>query len=200
MGNSIPGVPAVPTDEIKEQAKTVMETFGPLYAKSFAIGLIQQLRKEAEAKAADADDFQLLEPPVPSDILCRGYVSKMGGFMKGWKRRWFVATNQADNFQIVYFASEEDEGDLSKKKGEIQPCGYRVKRLEMEEEVKEFGEHALTLKPWGRRRQWFLRFDSQEDLERWEPTLKMACSKVCAVLGGLRIVWYSARRVRCLQH
>lgn len=177
MGN-LAGMPEMPTEDIKATCKEVMTTFVPLYTKSFALGLIQQLRAEAEAKASDADGFQLLTPPVPSDVLRRGFVSKKGGFMSGWKRRFFVATNQADNFRILYFAAQEDQTDPRKKKGEIQPCGYRVKHLTMEEEVKEFGEHALTLKPYGRRRQWFLRFDNAEELKEWTEVLRIACRRV----------------------
>ena len=84
--------------------------------------------------------LKLLEdvaPEKPVSEIRNGWMEKKGGFMSGWKKRWFVATNKADNFAIVYFASEEDARDPKKKKGMIQPCGLRVKRLEMERKLKE---------------------------------------------------------------
>lgn len=43
---SIPGLPEMPVEDIKTIAKTTMTTFAPIYAKSFAIGLVNQLKKE----------------------------------------------------------------------------------------------------------------------------------------------------------
>lgn len=32
-----------------------------------------------------------------------GYLQKMGGNVKNWKRRYFVAANQSNNYDIIYY-------------------------------------------------------------------------------------------------
>jgi len=56
----------------------------------------------------------------PSQDLKSGFVLKIGGNVKSWKRRFFVAKNKADNYRIVYY---EDE-TMRKVKGYICCCGY----------------------------------------------------------------------------
>lgn len=161
MGN-IPGMPQMPIEDINACAKEVLTTFAPVYTTSFALGLIDKLKAEAESKAATTDDddvLQLLTPPTPSEWLKEGFLIKQGAVKKSWKKRWFVATNQSDNFRVLYFEKEALKDDFKKAKGEIKPCGYRVKLLNKEPEVKEFGEHAFMLKPYGRRRKWYMRAD-----------------------------------------
>lgn len=45
MGN-IPGMPEIPTPEIKEIAEQTMKTFTPIYVKSYGIGLINKLKRQ----------------------------------------------------------------------------------------------------------------------------------------------------------
>lgn len=171
MGN-IPGMPQMPIDDINACAKEVLSTFTPVYTKSYALGLIDKLKAEAEAKAAsgdDADTLQLRTPPIPDEHLKEGFLVKQGAVKKSWKKRWFVATNQVTNFRVLYFEKEALKEDFKKAKGEIAPCGYRVKTLDKEEEKKEFGENAFMLKPYGRRRKWYIRTDTTgTDEERAE--------------------------------
>lgn len=56
----------------------------------------------------------------PSQDLKAGFVLKIGGNVKSWRRRYFVAKNKADNYRIVYY---EDE-TMKKVKGYICCCGY----------------------------------------------------------------------------
>lgn len=174
MGN-IPGMPQMPIDDINACAKEVLSTFTPIYTKSYALALIDKLKAEAEAKAAsgdDADTLQLRDPPIPDEWLKEGWLVKQGAVKKSWKKRWFVATNRADNFRVLYFEKEALKTDFKKAKGEIQPCGYRVKKLDKEEEKKEFGEFAFMLKPYGRRRKWYIRTDTEGSAEEKEELRK----------------------------
>mmetsp|Transcript_70890 Transcript_70890/g.125252 ORF Transcript_70890/g.125252 Transcript_70890/m.125252 type:complete len:574 (-) Transcript_70890:334-2055(-) len=175
MGN-IPGMPEIPTPEIKEIAEQTMKTFTPIYVKSYGIGLINKLKRQADEKAGTTSgpEWQLLTPPIPSEPLHEGWMTKLGAVKKNWKKRYFVAKNQADNFVVQYFEKEDQKTDEKKKKGAIQTCGYRVKHMDKEEEKKEFGDFAITLKPWGRRRQWYLKCEDAESLKTWEGVLKYA--------------------------
>jgi len=188
-------VPGVPVKEIQECAEEVMKTFTPLYAKSYALGLIEKLKMEADAKAAGGGfEWQLKTPPIPSETLKEGWMEKLGEVRRNWKRRYFVATNQADNFRIYYFEKQELKGDPSKKKGEVQPCGYTVKHLDKDEEKKEFGDFALTLKPRGRRRQWFMKCADAEDLKDWLAVLQYSARKADAPLNPDWVMAYAFKR------
>lgn len=162
----------MPLDDIKRITTETLDTFVPVYTKSYALALIDKLKKEAEG--GEGTKWQLRTPPVPKEPLKEGWITKQGAVQKNWKKRFFVATNAADNFQVYYFDKEEKKTDPKTKKGAIQTCGYRIKALKKEEEVEEFGKNAFTLKPYGRRRQWFLRCDTAaddaanaEDLKAW---------------------------------
>ena len=201
MGN-IPGMPQMPIEDINACAKEVLTTFTPIYAKSYAIGLIDKLKAEAEAKAAsgdDADTLQLRDPPVPDEWLKEGFLVKQGAVKKNWKKRWFVATNKADNFRILYFEKEALKSDFKKAKGEIAPCNYRVKLLDKEEEKKDFGEFAWMLKPYGRRRKWYIRLDGaaedKEELRKeWVGVFKYAARYADAPLNTDPVMRFAFKR------
>jgi hypothetical protein len=91
MGN----VPSVPTGEIQRVAEEVMKAFVPAYTKQFALALV----KEAEAKRnTSPKQLFLKDPPVPSEPLMTGYLTKQGGVVKSWKKRYFVALNKVRIF------------------------------------------------------------------------------------------------------
>lgn len=48
-----------------------------------------------------------------------GFLLKIGGNVKSWKNRYFVAKNKLDNYAIVYY---EDE-NMKKEKGRFCCCG-----------------------------------------------------------------------------
>lgn len=196
MGNKVPGMPEMPMADIQACAEEVMTTFVPIYTKSYAIGLVDKLKAEAAAAAAggDADPPQLRTPPIPSEWLKEGWLVKLGAVKKNWKKRWFVAKNASDNFRIEYYEKEELKTDSKKKKGEIQPCGYRIKHLTKEEEKKEFGEFCLTFKPYGRRRQWFIKCENADDLKEWEGVFKFAARKANAPLNPDPVMKFAYQR------
>lgn len=180
MGGAL-GIPEMPMDDINRIAKEVLDTFVPLYVKSYAILLMDKLK--AEADPPTPVDWHLRTPPIPAEPLLEGWLTKLGAVKQNWKRRYFVATNEADNFRIYYFEKEEQKTDPSKKKGEIQPCGYRTKELTKDEEKAEFGDFAFTLKPYGRRRQWYIRADNADDLKNWTGVTAYAAQQAKAPLN-----------------
>lgn len=196
MGNKVPGMPEMPMADIQACAEEVMTTFVPIYTKSYAIGLVDKLKAEADAAAAtpDSDPPQLRTPPIADEWLKEGWLTKLGAVKKNWKKRWFVATNAADNYRIMYFEKEELKEDPKKKKGEIQPCGYRIKHLNKEEEQKEFGEFCLTFKPYGRRRQWFVKCANADDLKEWEGVFKFSAKQAGPPLNPDQVMTFAYKR------
>lgn len=59
-------------------------------------------------------------PNRRSGVLKAGFLTKQGGNIKSWKRRYFVAYGSHNNFVIRYF---EDE-TMQSEKGFINCCGY----------------------------------------------------------------------------
>ncbi|KAA0147517.1 hypothetical protein FNF28_07557 [Cafeteria roenbergensis] len=53
---------------------------------------------------------------------------KLGAIKASWRRRFFVATNEADNFVVYYFERDEHADTPTRKRGAILPCGLRPPR------------------------------------------------------------------------
>lgn len=174
MGN-IPGSPEFPFADIQRIASEVMGTFGPEYTKQYALSLIAKL--EAELEPDNEPDWQLKSPPPASEPLMEGWATKQGAVRQSWKRRYFVALNEKDNYIIYYFANDADKDDVKKASGKVETCGYKPIRLTKEEDIKKFGENCIQLKPRGRRRNWYIRFDNAEDAEAWEAVFDLAGKK-----------------------
>ena len=61
----------------------------------------------------------LMQYDNPSQEIKVGFLVKMGGNVKSWKRRFFVAKNKSDNYAIIYY---EDE-TATREKGRFCCCG-----------------------------------------------------------------------------
>ena len=48
-----------------------------------------------------------------------GSLVKLGANVKNWKKRYFVAMNQSDNYVLIYF----DDETMINEKGRISCCG-----------------------------------------------------------------------------
>jgi len=57
----------------------------------------------ADATPAALAAFLLDKPPTATEPLERGWVTKLGAVKRNWKKRYLVATEEADNF-VVYCA------------------------------------------------------------------------------------------------
>lgn len=66
------------------------------------------------AARAAGPEFYLESPPLATEPLERGWLTKLGEVNKNWKRRFFVATAAADNFLVYYFEREEHANDRRK--------------------------------------------------------------------------------------
>jgi hypothetical protein len=174
MGNAFNN----PLDESKQARmnEIISEVLG-VFAKQFPLhykdALIEMLKEEAKPKE---EDPRLLPPaPIPDYELKSGAMTKRGDVVKNWKKRHFIALNQADNFRIDYF--EKEGGAL---KGSVNCCGYRCEEFN-EDEVKEYaanGKFGIKLVPYDdRRRTWSFSCDTEEDKTEWMKIFNNACRK-----------------------
>lgn len=69
--------------------------------------------------STDTHKNALMQYDNPSQNLKMGYVLKIGGNVKSWRKRYFVAKNKSDNYAIIYY---EDE-TMRKVKGRFCCCG-----------------------------------------------------------------------------
>lgn len=180
-----------PTEAVTAQVVRTLNTFAPLYIKAMAVSALrlhQRAHDEELAgveKVANKEGFLLERPPLASEPMERGWVTKLGEIKKTWKRRFFVATEEADNFVVFYFEKDRDAGTAAKAKGSIYPCGYIVSVLSPEEDTKDkdAGAFGLKLEPLDRKRTWYLRFDSEETRQTWKQVLQYASLKCEAPLS-----------------
>ncbi|KAA0159716.1 hypothetical protein FNF27_04227 [Cafeteria roenbergensis] len=167
------------SERVVDVASNVMEAFGPLYVQAYAAATVRSLQ-EAHTRAAeggqlpDALKLELMAPPIATEPLEKGWMVKLGAIKASWRRRFFVATNEADNFVVYYFERDEHADTPTRKRGAILPCGLRVRALRDEADRKLYGEHALCLDPGDGRRAWHLRCDSEAERSKWRAVLKYA--------------------------
>lgn len=193
MGNKVSGA-AFPSEAVIGKVVETCNTFGVLLLKSYNIAVLRKLQQlhEEEGEGADAaldkEGFLLERPPTATEPMERGVLTKLGDVTKNWKRRYFVATEEADNFVVYYFAKEGDVSNALKAKGSIHPCGYVVRHTTAEEDArdakdKDAGAFGLVLEPVEKKRTWTLRFDSEEARARWRLVLEYAAKKCAAPLA-----------------
>lgn len=58
---------------------------------------------QREANPGSNAKYKLHKPPLSSEPVHEGWLTKLGAIKKTWKRRYFVAMNHCDNFVIYYF-------------------------------------------------------------------------------------------------
>ena len=139
----------------------------PLHYKDCLIAKIKQ-----DEMPEEEDERKLPDAPVPDTELKAGTMMKRGDINKGWKSRYFVAMNAADNFRIDYF---EKEG--GKKKGSIQCCGFEAMAF-TEEDTNTHGQFGIKIVPDDdRRRTWWLKCESEEEKDEWLKVFTTACDK-----------------------
>lgn len=153
----------------KDTIKDVLETVG----KDYPISFIKQVVKQEQKKADGVDDSppkQLLpfssdEPPKrPS-----GWLTKLGGVRKNWKKRWF--TIDAD-WIVRYYASEEDAKANKKKKGEFNGCGYRVNDEDAENLVVKL---ESTYSDDYTKRVYEFKCEDKKDFDKWVAAFGDVC-------------------------
>jgi len=96
----------------------------------------------------------------------RGYMQKLGGFIRNWKARYFVI----DNFgQLQYFESPDDV-NYGDPKGSIPIQGAHLRRVSSEKYKKPF---LLSLQPRGENRTYILSAPNAEMYKIWLEALRV---------------------------
>jgi hypothetical protein len=166
-------------EAMQECISSTVQGFITSYTLSFGAALVDDLREGGSKKRSSMSmpsGLRLVSAPDPSEIVCEGFLEKKGAWMRNWKKRWFMCYNKDKNFVISYYTSQTN---LKKAKGEILLDGYTVTTDLTEDEKKECGEFGLkmTCGEHSKRRTWFIRGTSQEDVEKFLPAVKNACKK-----------------------
>ncbi len=160
-------------DEVKSAAEDTTANTKRMRTKSFHIS------------SAGSGEYKLVDPPPAATVIKVGALTKRGDVKKNWLKRWFVALNEANNYDIVYYDSEPSMADLEpnaegvvvppKKglKGTMKLSGYSVGKLEGEAVgVQILGNDA--------QRPWYLKADTAQDVAEWMPVFQRAAKEAQA--------------------
>lgn len=166
--------PELDEEGIEELLREICVSFANSFQASFKDVLLQQRLAESCVKKCDDSNDSLLEAPERSYIIKVGYIWKRGAKMKSWKRRYFRAMNESDNYNVVY----ADDECAAKPIGTINLCGYRVEEFSTEE-AQLYGQYGIKLRPIAdnTKRVWWLRAESDSERLEWEEVLTVACSR-----------------------
>jgi len=161
--------------QMQETIQDTMSTFTAKYTMSYKDMLIAKCQKESEETS-----YQLVDAPQATEILCKGWMMKLGAVRKNWKKRWFVAMNEDQNYKICYYTTDA----MKKCKGEISLCGYSIRDF-TEEEKKATGDSGIAMVREGGR-EWKVRCipDNDEQRKKWTDALQNACSKAKPPIGA----------------
>lgn len=174
MGN-IPGLPDFPADEVGRIAGDVMGVFSPMFVKAYPAMLVRNKKDKMDEEEGGGPSHQLRQPPTPTEPLLEGSFNKRGDVRLSWKSRYFKAMNAADNFKVLYFATEADKNDPKKAKGVMYLDGYRIQRVDDPEEQSQLGCGEFGIKmTCGRRRTWVVSFENEEMRKDWEAIFQNA--------------------------
>ena len=98
-------------------------------------------------------------------------MSKQSNWLKSWRQRHFVVTNEADNFRINFFAAPG-----GKQTGFIDLCGYHPEKYSEEESAAYKTEFGLKLVPANERRKvWLFKCTNEEERKAWLEMLEIVC-------------------------
>ena len=83
----------LPEKQVGDIAQEVFEVFTPVFVKAAGIAIVhiasEKDRVEKHERKAGAPEWRLLKPPIPSEPLKVGWMTKMGESRKhkSWRRR-----------------------------------------------------------------------------------------------------------------
>jgi len=119
------------------------------------------------------NSYILNSAPLSSTPLKVGILSKRGDQMKTWKKRHFIAYNEADNFVISYGTTDSPDTEISR----FSCSGYNVE-LFSKDETEIYGEYGIKLVPLNNaNRRWVLCAPNASDQEEWILIFSNACRK-----------------------
>eukprot|EP00768_Dysnectes_brevis_P006615 gnl/Dysnectes_brevis/527_a584_6623.p1 GENE.gnl/Dysnectes_brevis/527_a584_6623~~gnl/Dysnectes_brevis/527_a584_6623.p1 ORF type:complete len:533 (+),score=178.58 gnl/Dysnectes_brevis/527_a584_6623:35-1600(+) len=159
----------------KNRIEALLKYFTEVYLEEYKISLIKFVKNEILEHPPSP--YRLLAPAPDTEDIISGWMTKEGGTVKNWKRRFAVMKY---DYSIEYFAAEPVEGKKNKPKGIIYPCGYELVENPTEEQPER--QHCVSL-AHDRRRNWFLDFDDEETKKEWIQKIQSAVENAGAPLN-----------------
>jgi hypothetical protein len=106
----------------KARIRELTNAVNQQFSKDLQIWFKESINEHEKKQLVPSSDTQydLLQAPEPRRPIREGYLHKIGGNVKNWKRRYFVAYNRADNYIVAYF----EDSKCLKEKGFFNCCGY----------------------------------------------------------------------------
>lgn len=157
-------------ERMQEVISDVVGHFAKEFPLHYKDALIEKIKEDAQPE--EEDERKLPDAPTPDYEIKTGTMMKKGDINKGWKSRYFVAMNEADNFRVDYY---EKEG--GKKKGSIMCCGFEALPY-TEEDTATHGQFGVKVVPDDdRRRTWWLKCETEEEKDDWLKVFSNACNK-----------------------
>ena len=168
---------AAAQERVKACAAEVMNRFSEEYPSCYKTSLVKSIK--ANQPTDGPPPYQLVDPPPMDQVLKEGWMLKLGGVRKNWKKRWFVAHNEDQNFVVRYY---EKQG--GKIKGEISLCGYATRGFDEAELKKLKGEDGIACVKSGvsTARVWKLRMPPS-DVDEWKAALDTCAKKAKPPIG-----------------
>jgi hypothetical protein len=161
------------TKLIEEITTEVAGVFIKQFPEAFKNVIIS--KEKLEMNGLLNNDIKLTKAsPIPSSvrIMKQGKLLKLGGNIKNWKSRVFVASNKVDNYLISYYSDDE----CTICKGSFSCCGYCVVDFTNDDEVL-YGSNGFYIKPYdGSKRTYTVRANNELDKKEWIETFQYACS------------------------
>lgn len=102
---------------IADLATDINNQFSRDFSVAFKDAIINNLKSTYLQGSINKNS--LMQYENASQDLKHGFLLKIGGNVKSWKNRYFVAKNKADNYTIIYY---EDES-MKREKGRFCCCG-----------------------------------------------------------------------------
>lgn len=147
------------------------------FAKDFSIAFKDAIVQKIKSAYLPSDkNFALTQSDTPCENIKMGYLLKMGGNVKNWKKRYFVVKNRADNYTVIYY----EDSSMLKEKGRFSCCGYQVESFSEEEET-WYGCHGMKLQSYDSqqpKRQWLFRARNESEQSEWLEVFMNTCKKV----------------------
>ena len=108
----------IDTERIDDIIRKALRTFEKVFPISYKTALLETVMNRPKVQIDNS--YLLNSSPTASAPLKKGILVKRGAKMKTWKRRWFVAMNEADNYAICYGTNESGKEEISR----FSCCGY----------------------------------------------------------------------------
>lgn len=110
-------------DRIDEILNKMLRTFEKVFPVSYKYAILDTI---LERRVIGPPNTYILDSaPMSSGALKAGMLIKRGAHMKTWKRRYFCAYNEADNFVVKYSKYSSSHNEL----GRISCCGYVIEYI-----------------------------------------------------------------------